>query len=318
MPPMSIAMSIHRSRRSCVVLAGLVLPLALLTGCPADDTPADTEATGTGTTGTSTDGGPGPDPDTTAASESTSSTTAVADETTTSVPGDTDTTGEPPPAGTCAGLDAVGHVATVYSRDGMPIDTTCDAAPAPCGGDPVGIWAIESSCGFEALPNPLEAMCPGSTVSLEILSLAGTIAFEADGSYVQDLDIESQVILTLNPVACFGVSCAILEASLQMDNPAATCQAMGPDCACTFPDNGQPEQAMGTWVLVGNEIVITTRDGAVSIPFCIDGDRLDQWQPLYDLPVSTEVVCADDQDCVEALGDMYDLYICEHDEEPGG
>jgi len=309
---------------SSLALAVLIGPLGLLAGCPADDTPSETEgATGTSTSGTSTDGGPGPDPDTTAASESSSSsTTAVADETsTTSEPGETettDTTGEPPPVGTCVGVNALGNVATVMSRDGMPIAPGCDATPAPCGGDPVGTWALEDTCGFEEIPNPLEGMCPGSTFALEILSQTGTLTFADDGSFTQDFDIQSQATIGLDPMACLGVPCDVFEGFLQMDNPMATCQEMGPTCECVIPDDGMPEVAMGTWEVMGTDVVLTTADGSAAFPFCIDGDRFDFWQPLFDTPVPTDIACVDDQECVDAIGDMYDLVVCSFDEQPGG
>lgn len=309
---MTIAMLTQRSHRASLGLAGLVLPLGLLTGCPADDTPADTEATaGSSTSGSSTDGGPGPDLDTTAASGSSgsseSSTTAVADDTTTT--GDTETTGEPPLDGVCEGFEQVGNVATVLSRDGMPIDTTCDPTPMPCGGDPVGTWAIEATCGFEAFPNPLADACPGSTFVIEVLGQTGTLTFEADGSFVQDFDIQAQVVATLDPMACFGVDCATFEQLAQGDNPGTTCQEMGPTCECTIPDDGMPEQVMGTWEVMGNDLILTTAEGVGSNAFCIGGDRLDLWQPLITSTL-TDVLCMDDQDCIDALGDMYEFYAC--------
>lgn len=311
---MTIAMLPHRPFRSTLALAGLVLPLGLLTGCPADDTPAETEGTtGTSTSGSSTDAGPGPDPDTTAASESSSSsTTAVADETTTTgEPGETETTDTTggPFDGVCEGFEQVGNVATVLSRDGMPIDTTCDPTPAPCGGDPVGTWAIEATCGFEAFPNPLAEACPGSTFMIEVLGQSGTLTFEADGSFVQDFDIQAQVVITLDSMACFGIDCATFEQVAQGDNPGTTCQAMGPSCECTLPDDGMPEQAMGTWEVMGDDLILTTAEGAGGSAFCIGGDRLDLWQPIIGSTL-TEVLCMDDQDCVDALGDAYEFYSC--------
>jgi hypothetical protein len=297
---------------------GLLAALTLLLGCPADDTPADTEATaGSSTGGSSTDGGPGPDPDTTAASESSSSsTTAVADDTSTTTNETTDTTGEPPPEGLCEGYDQAGSIASVLSRDGMPIDTTCDPSPAPCGGDPIGSWALESVCGFEAFPNPLEDVCPGSSFALQVLGQSGTMTFEADGSFVQDFDIEIQVVASLDTMACFGVDCATFEMVSQEDNPGTTCTAMGPTCECTIPDDGMAEQVMGTWEVVGDALVLTTPEGTEGIPFCIGGDRLDLWQALL-VPTLTDVACGDEQDCIDALGDMYDLYVCSVEPKPG-
>jgi hypothetical protein len=290
----------------------LVAPLALLlVACPGDDGSADTEGTtGTSTGADSTDGGPGPDPDTTTTGVSaTGSTTEALDDTGTSTTGD-DTTGEPPPAGTCVGLDQVGNIASVLSRDGMPIDTTCDPDPAACGGDPVGSWSLEATCGFEAFPNPFETDCPGSTFAIEILSQSGTMTFVDDGTFVQDFDIQSQLVVDLDVMACFGIDCTNFEMALQMDSPAATCAAMGPTCSCTIPDDGMPEQVMGTYEVMGNDLVLTTVDGSQALPFCIGSDRLDLWQALYATPVITDAVCADPQDCADALGDMYDVYLC--------
>jgi len=289
--------------------AALATPLALLLcACPGDDAPADTEATAgssTGDTSTTT----GPDLDTTAASESSSSssssssTTAVVDDTT------DDTTGEPPIDGVCEGYQQTGNIASVLSRDGMPIDTTCDPAPTPCGGDPVGSWTLESMCGFEDVPNPLAEACPSSTFVAELLSASGTITFVDDGSFMQDFDIQAQVVITLDTMACFGVDCATFEMLAQGDNPTATCMEMGPMCECTLPDNGMPEQFMGTWEVMGNDLVLTTAEGAGGYQLCIEGDRLDLWQPIIG-STTTDVLCMDDQDCIDALGDMYDFYSC--------
>ena len=300
----------------------LAAPLAfVLAACPGDDTTADTEATaGTSTGEPST----GPGLDTSDGAEtSSSSTTAVADDTgtgtTTGETGDTsDSTGEPPPAGTCVGLDVTGSIASVLSRDGMPIDPTCDSTPAPCGGDVVGTWAIESSCGFEAFANPLEEACPGSTFTIEILSQTGTLTFEDDGSFVQDLALESQAVLTLDPMACFGSDCAGFEALLQMDTPDATCQAMGPSCTCTFPDDGASEQAMGTYAVDGTDLVLTTPDGTSAAPFCVAGDRFDLWQPIFGTPMPTDVECTSDEECASSIGDMYDFALCSFDDPPSG
>jgi hypothetical protein len=298
--------------------AALVAPVALvLIACPGDDAPTDTEATAGSSTGASTTDD-GPDPDSTTAavsSSSSSSTTEPLDDTGTTTT--TDTTGDPPSDGLCEGYEQVGYIATVLSRDGMPIDTSCDPTPAPCGGDPVGIWAVESTCGFEAFPNPLEDVCPGSTFVVEILSQMGTMTFVDDGSFVQDFEIQAQVVATLDSMACFGVDCATFEQLSQMDNPGTTCVAMGPNCECTIPDDGMPEQAMGTWQVMGNDIVLTTVEGSQALPFCIGGDRLDLWQALL-IPTVTDVLCMDEQDCIDALGDMYDFYVCSLDAGPGG
>lgn len=299
-------------------LAPLSLAL-LLTGCPGDDAPADTEATtGSTSTGRTTTGDTGleattaPEPTT-----DTGSTTAVVDDTGTETDG---TTGEPPPQGNCVGLTEVGHIGLVLARDAMPIEVTCDPMPASCGGEPVGEWALEALCGFEAIPNPFADECADSDYAIEILSQSGTMTFEDDGSFVQELDVAAQAMLTLDPMECFGLSCLEFEELLraQTTTTDATCQAMGPHCACTFPDDGQPEEAMGTWDAVNGELHFTAEGVTVTFPYCVAGARLELWQPIFDMPISTAVLCTNQQDCIDALGDMYDFYVCTANDATAG
>ena len=79
--------------------------------------------------------------------------------------------------------------------------------------------------------------------------------------------------------------------------------------AAVWIDDGMPEQVMGTWEVMGNDLILTTAEGAAGSAFCIGGDRLDLWQPLITSTL-TDVLCMDDQDCIDALGDMYEFYAC--------
>lgn len=304
------------STSSCLVLAGSLA--LLLAACPDDDTIADTETTADTdvTTGTAGFGKPGSDgghgsglEEPPFPNDTSSSTTAVTDKT-----GDTATTGEPPAQGHCVGYRNAGTIGLVLSRGATPVDTACDAEPAPCGGDPVGSWELEAMCGFEDVPNPLEGSCPGSTFSVEILSQSGTLAFAADGTLVQDFDIVSEIVLTVDPMACFGSSCAALEGvfedSAPEGSPPPTCEAMDTLCTCTFPDDGLPEQGMASWESMGTDLLIMVEDVTTVFPFCVTEDRLDLWQPYYDMPTPTGAACNTQQDCIDALGDTYDLYTC--------
>jgi hypothetical protein len=314
------------SSPSCsLALAG---PLALLlAACPGnevtDDAGAadtiDTEAAadneaGTGTTSageSGTDGGHGPRPEKIpTADDTSSSTTAPTD----------DTIGEPPAEGSCVGYTSVGYVGVVLSRGGVPIDLACDSTPAPCGGDPVDGWALAAVCGFEDLPNPFAGRCPGSTYETEILSQSGTMTFAADGTVVQDFDIVLEIVLTVDSMACFDMSCADLQAVFEASNPEGspppTCEAIGANCECTFPDDGQPEQAMASWEVVGTDLLITAEGVTTVFPICVTEDRLDLWQAQYDPPVPTGVACSTQQDCIDALGDTYDLYACALGDDP--
>jgi hypothetical protein len=286
----------------------LSLALFLLAGCPGDDASADADATtDTTSTGRTTTGGDTELETTATPTATTGSTTAVVDDT-----GTDDTTGERPPQGTCVGFEEIGHLGLALARDAMPIETTCDPAPAQCGGDPVGRWTLDALCGFEATPNPFEDECPDSEFLVEILSQAGTMTFEDDGSFVQDLDVVAQTLLTLNPLECFGLTCPELEDLLRMQTttPMATCQAMGPRCECTLPDDGVPEQAVGEWDVVNGELHFTAEGITITFPYCVTGGRLALWQPIHDMPISTAVPCTNQRDCIDALGVMYDFYVC--------
>lgn len=287
----------------------------LLAGCPGDDSPAETDSEGSsGTTGDATATAP----------TATTTTTTDADSTTTSEPtttgvdttaGEESSTGEPL-NGTCIGLDQVGDIDTVFSRDGMPIDASCTLPPAPCGGDVLGTWAIEAQCGYEAFPNPFEQDCPGSTFEIQVVGQMGTVTFENDGTFTQDLSIDLQALLSLDPMACFGIDCVTLEAGLQMDNPAATCMSMMGTCNCTIPGlNDPPMVVMGTYEVMGDSLMLDVGGEQEEFAFCVTGDRLDTWNQLF-IDTITETMCVDEQDCIDALGDMHELYVCI--EEPMG
>jgi ABC-type transport system substrate-binding protein len=62
-----------------------------------------------------------------------------------------------------------------------------------------------------------------------------------------------------------------------------------------------------------NGDLFTAEDVTTVFPFCITEDRLDLWQPLYDMPVPTGVACTTQQDCTDALGDSHDIYTCSLD-----
>ena len=51
-------------------------------------------------------------------------------------------------------------------------------------------------------------------------------------------------------------------------------------------------------------------DGEITeLDFCVNGGRFDTWEPVLDVTV-TEEMCDDDQQCIDALGDMHDAYFC--------
>ena len=291
--------------------AGLGLTLALLmSGCPGDDSsPMDTEGSeSSGSSGDPTTGNPTAttmntsDPGTSSGGTSTGS----VDDTTTG-PGEESSTGEPQPTNVCVGLDQVGDVGSVFSRDGMPIDTTCEPMPMPCGGDVVGTWALESSCGYDTIPNPFSD-CPGSTFMVEPQAHTGTITFENDGTFVQDIDYQNQVVFSLDTMACAMVDCATFEGFLQMGDPTASCVDDMGMCTCTIPPPPSM-MVMGNYSVMDNVISLEVGADVQDVGYCINGDRLDTWNPVFD-DTPTATLCSEDQDCYDELGDTHQFYVC--------
>lgn len=281
------------------------LTLALLmAGCPGDDgSPMNTDSNSDSDTDTDTDTG---DPTTTDTTTSVDTTNGSED---TTGPGEESSTGDPLGDGVCIGVGRVGDIGTVYSRQGTAPDTTCEPAATPCGGDVLGTWDIESSCGYDSSPNPLEDACPGSTFDVEVVGQSGSITFEDDGTFVRADNVELQTILTLDTMACFMIDCAAFEGVLQVDEPSVTCEETMGMCACTTsPPMGSA--TMGTYEVIG-DMMLLEADGELEIlDFCVSGDRFDAWSPVLDA-TETETACEDEQDCEDELGNMYELYFCE-------
>lgn len=291
------------------------LPLCLMfgavtMGCPADDTPEVSETEAASSTGGSTAGEP-PSATTTTDPGTTSTdpgTTASVDE---SSGGSTDgTTGEPP-AGVCLGIETIGDLGMVAGREGATVDTTCSPTPAGCGGDVVGTWTIHGSCGYEALGNPLEEECPGSTFGINILSDTGTLVFGADGSVNYQRTTQSEILLSLDTQACYGASCEDFEAAAMIDDPDVMCTETGPtECSCIVPLEPEVVDAVGTYTTDGEQLSLSSAEGDTDWTYCIEGDRFTSWQVLYDV-VETRQECTDETDCFDALGDEYLGYVCE-------
>lgn len=285
--------------------------LGLLTGCPDDgneDGDGDS-GTSTGDAATDTTGTPMTGADTTTdGGESSGSTSEPGTDSgsTTSEEVDSSSSGSMT-EGICVGFDQVGNIVSVLGLDGANVGGMCDSTPAGCGGDLVGTWEFDNTCGQDEIPNPF-ADCDGSTFEVQIDDLTGSMTFGDDGSFAQMSMTSSTVTLSVTPDACFGFNCAAFEAQLQGDNPNWTCEDNAPDCDCELMQMGMTD-VMGTYETDGNVVTVTVDGTAVDFEYCAEGDRLDLWQPLTDFTV-TETACFDETDCEAELMDTHDAYAC--------
>lgn len=275
----------------------------------------DSEATGS-TGGTSaTTSMPTTSPTTGDSTTTDPSTTDVSttDATTTTSVDDT-TTGEP--SGTCVGLTQVSTIATVFEADGGDIgpDPACNDRPSPCGGDLVGTWSFAETCGFESIPNPFEAFCPRSTFTWIDAAFTGSLAFAMEGSFVQDSQSTIQYQLVMDVGDCFGLTCEAWEAAIESED-GATADCNGPDEACDcLVTSEDTNLSQGTFEVMGEQVTLTVDGDSSTASFCVDGDRFDLWQPIYDFEPTNES-CNDEADCQEALGEAFDAYVCDIDDE---
>jgi hypothetical protein len=281
----------------------------LLAACPADDgsggdTQSDTTDGSTAASATS----PTSSTTTTSTTDATTSTTVPDTSGTTTAGEDESSTGAPLP-GTCVGIDVVGTLGEVLALDDATIDTTCIATPAGCGGDIVGEWTVQSTCGWEATPNLFDDDCPGAQMTVTSGMITGTRRFNADMTFEFNVETTLELEVNLDAMTCFGADCAGYEAAAEMQpGVVAACQDTDGTCECLMTLTS-PTAATGTWATAADTVVLTTAEGEGALEYCVDADRLDLWTPLTE-PTPYDEPCADETDCVDALGNLSEFYVC--------
>lgn len=208
--------------------------------------------------------------------------------------------------GVCLGFDQVATIVTVLGLDGANPPGNCDVDIDPCGGDIVGSWTFEDTCGHSDIPSPFD--CETQTFEASVDDLSGTVVFVDDGTFSQMVMNTGTLSVELDPMECFGFNCAAWEVQLQGQDPAWTCEFTDPDCACELITMTETDTT-GTWENDGNGLILTVDDTAQELEYCVDGNRLDLIQPVDGVTV-TEEPCADDAECEAALGDTHESYAC--------
>ncbi|MEM6989871.1 MAG: hypothetical protein AAF721_05225 [Myxococcota bacterium] len=302
--------------------AAVLTALTLLTACGDDSAAGDGTETNasTGSDTGMTGGGPaGPDTgsvDTTGDGMTGGSTASMEGGTTTggssgeggssSDEGSGSTTGEAFD-GICVGFDEVATTVSVWGLDAANPGGNCDPDPsAACGGDIVGEWTVDNTCGQEDIPSPFD--CDTQDFSVEVTEQSGTIEFEDDGTYTQQTMTTTLISVSLDPMECFDFNCAAWEAALQGQDAGWTCEFDDPDCDCTLMTMGMTD-VEGTYETNGSVVTVTVEDAVQDFDYCVEGDRLDLWQPFNEVTV-TEESCVDTMACEDALGKTHDAYVC--------
>jgi hypothetical protein len=257
---------------------------------PADDSSAGGKGNGSGGSGKN-DGGSG---DTTAggagATESGGS-------------GDTTAGGASPsggaPSGGSAGRAPTGGAGGVAGAGGSPQTGAYCAGPvAPCGGNLIGTWLLQSSCVILSASDPtIPATCQGAT-AFQSYTLTGAVTFatssitsDTNESWMETLKYTTACITSLHadsadypnfpasPPAS-AASCSMIASIFADSMTTASCpyaSAGGGTCNCTLNFSANSQIQTDAYELVGTEQYVddaTDPNGDYPVSFCVKGNTL--------------------------------------------
>jgi hypothetical protein len=154
----------------------------------------------------------------------------------------------------------------------------------PCGGDLVGDWSLQSSCGTAKVVPP--TCSAGITIDFAGLELAGTETYTSTNTLVQDLEISGSFLMHW-PAACLTVggitvTCAQLTAAsmasmgMGMDDSIErlSCVAERQGCACTATAKRQKAMSTSSYQISGNTFTVTGNGETLSYEYCVAGSTL--------------------------------------------
>jgi hypothetical protein len=175
---------------------------------------------------------------------------------------------------TWATLACAGTMAIITGCGGSSGDASGDDM---CGGDAVGTWKITSSRLTVDVPM-LDPDCPTATGTSSDIAAAGTLMYNADLSYSDDVTITGNVTMNL-PASCLsGASCADFGTNLVNEGvfKTATCATAGTGCMCmlAFPD--QSSNDVGTYTTAAGVLTETSTGDATGdgLAYCVKGTTL--------------------------------------------
>lgn len=168
---------------------------------------------------------------------------------------------------------------------GKSVDAPACDAPAPCGGDLVGVWQVSDSCARADVPLGRSQSCPGATGTISDINVTGTIEFRADGSTLTTGSEEVVSRLSFPETCLHGTMCADWSAVLS-DGPdagagnshQATCTAGAQSCDCTMSMK-QTAGGLDTYTASGTQVTTTSgSSGHVTTQsYCVQGTSLTMW-----------------------------------------
>jgi len=138
-------------------------------------------------------------------------------------------------------------------------------ATAPCGGDIVGTWTIQSACLVSSM---MDGGCPGSTIKASSLTYTGSAVYRADLSYALNGVLAGSITATF-PTSCLMnqgqvLTCAQVQDLLttQADPGLSfSCTGTSP-CTCVETLTGVVVNDVGTYTVgAGGLLTLNASDG---------------------------------------------------------
>jgi len=153
----------------------------------------------------------------------------------------------------------------------------------PCGGNVAGAWRLSAACQDNAIATAdLMATCPGESIQIANLAVAGAVTFTTSLTYTTDSLIETFQATQTIPIACLSLSsCAELQdtarAGVSATGPLLAASCTGTDvCVChlDFAINAMGEA--GTYTTSGTALTLVANDGSEpdEQQYCVQGEHL--------------------------------------------
>jgi hypothetical protein len=168
-----------------------------------------------------------------------------------------------------------------------PLTVACLSDFAPCGGDVVGDWTVESFCvdgvDLEAPWVVPGTDCAGTEITI-YPDYTGDLSFSADGTYTFRVETSALYDYAIPASCTYGYSCADFDAY----SPDWTCTGDGSGgCVCSgvATDLAGVDEDAGTWVAAGNQLTFTGEEGPTDVDYCADRGVL----RLYDAAAATGI-----------------------------
>jgi hypothetical protein len=153
---------------------------------------------------------------------------------------------------------------------------SCTPTFTPCGGNVVGTWVYQTTCGANTLTTQ---SCPSESLNLSP-NMSGRITFNPDGTFSESVTVDETGTETI-PASCLGgvSACTQLDASISLSGitvAQSSCSGnVAQSCTCTLSETGSLTQT-GTYTTAGTDLSTagSVTQSATPLGYCANGSLL--------------------------------------------